>query len=418
MSKDSIIAGLDIGSTSVRLVIGQSVAPKQRDGEQELQIIGAVEVPTEGVHKGAITSIDDAVESISSARDKAERLIGMAIERVYVGISGPYILAQPSKGVIAVSRADGEIQEEDVERVIEAAQAVATPPNYEILHVIPRSFTVDHQTGVKDPIGMTGVRLEVDAQIVLGLSSHLKNITKAVYRTGMDIQDLVLSSFAAAESVLTKQQKELGVALATIGGGATTLAVFEEGDVLHVGTVSIGSGHITSDIAIGLRTSIDIAEELKREYGSATPEKIQKKDDIALDAYGEADGATVSKRHLAEIIEARLEELFTHMDKELKKVDRSGLLPAGVVVTGGGAKLHGIVDAAKRFLRLPAALGYPQEVTSALEKIHDPSFAVSLGLVLWGYALSKERPRAILPKFSSVSQITTRMKDMVKSLFS
>ncbi|MBI4262060.1 cell division protein FtsA [Candidatus Uhrbacteria bacterium] len=418
MSRDALITGLDVGSTSIRLVVGQVVASKQRDEEQQLQIIGAIDVPTEGIHRGSVTSIDDAVESLSSARDKAERLVGMPIDHVFVGISGPYIIAQPSKGVIAVSRADGEIQEEDIERVIEAAQAVATPPNYEILHVIPRSFTVDHQTGVKDPLGMTGVRLEVDAQIILGLSSHLKNITKAVYRTGVDIDDLVLSTFAAAESVLTKRQKELGVALVNIGGGTTSVAVFEEGDVLHVGTIPIGSGHITSDIAIGLRTSIEVAEELKREYGSATPEKIAKKDDITLEAFGEGEGNVVSRKHLAEIIQARLEELFDRIDKELKKVDRSGLLPAGVVLTGGGSKLQGIVDAAKQSLRLPATLGYPQEVTSALEKIHDPAFAVSLGLVLWGYALSKDRPKTFLPRFSAVSQVTKRMKDLFKSLFS
>jgi len=337
---------------------------------------------------------------------------------VYVGVSGPYIMAQPSKGVIAVSRADGEILEGDIDRVIEAAQAVATPPNYEILHVIPRSFTVDHQAGIKDPIGMTGVRLEVDAQIILGLSSTIKNLTKAVYRTGRDIDDLVLSSLAAAEATLTKKQKELGVILVNIGAASTTYIVFEEGDVLTVGTIPIGSGHITADIAIGLRTSIDIAEELKREHGSALPGKVNKREEIALDNFGESEeGAAVSRRQLTEIIEARVEEIFEHIERALKTAERSALLPAGVVLIGSGAKLDGIVEVAKKTFRLPSSLGYPHDVTSALEKIHDPAFSVALGLVLWGYQLPEERSRMFIPNFSSVDQTLRSLRDKVKSWF-
>jgi len=412
-----IIAGLDLGSSTVRLVVGR-VVHEEKQEDPQIHIIGAVEVSSEGIQKGAVTAIDDAVESISQAFDKAERLIGMPIEHVYVGVSGPYIMAQPSKGVIAVSRADGEILEGDIDRVIEAAQAVATPPNYEILHVIPRSFTVDHQAGIKDPIGMTGVRLEVDAQIILGLSSTIKNLTKAVYRTGRDIDDLVLSSLAAAEATLTKKQKELGVILVNIGAASTTYIVFEEGDVLTVGTIPIGSGHITADIAIGLRTSIDIAEELKREHGSALPGKVNKREEIALDNFGESEeGAAVSRRQLTEIIEARVEEIFEHIERALKTAERSALLPAGVVLIGSGAKLDGIVEVAKKTFRLPSSLGYPHDVTSALEKIHDPAFSVALGLVLWGYQLPEERSRMFIPNFSSVDQTLRSLRDKVKSWF-
>ena len=247
MSKENIITGLDIGSTAIRVVVSQ-INPH----DQSLQILGAAENNAEGISKGSITSIEDAVSSISATLEKVERMTGVPVEHVFIGINGSYITSQDSHGVIAVSKSDGEIREEDVERVIEAAQAVATPPNYEILHVIPRSFTVDNQKGIKDPIGMSGIRLEVDAQIIQGLSSQVKNLTKCIYRTGIDIDDMVLGILASAEAVLTKKQKDLGVALLNIGGSTTSLMVFEEGDVLHTAILPVGSSHITNDIAIGL----------------------------------------------------------------------------------------------------------------------------------------------------------------------
>ncbi|HEX9664783.1 MAG TPA: cell division protein FtsA, partial [Patescibacteria group bacterium] len=383
--RDEIITGLDVGSTTIRIVVGQKIVDS--NNEEKLHIIGVAETSAEGISKGVIVSIDDAVSSISSCLEKAERMAGVPIEQAYVGISGSHILSQGSKGVIAVSKANGEINEDDIERVIEAAQAVATPPNYEILHVIPRNFTVDNQMGIKDPLGMTGVRLEVEAQIIQGLSSQVKNLTKTIYRTGVDIEDLVLAVLAAAESVLSKRQKELGVALVNIGGSTTSLVVLEEGDVLHTSILPIGGGHITSDVAIGLRTSIDVAEKVKIEYGSAVPNNINKKDEINLAEFSSGDESTVSRKHVAEIIEARLEEIFELVDRDLKKINRSGLLPAGVVLTGGGARLEGIVEVAKKKFRLPASIGYPTEMASAIEKVNDPIFSAALGLVIWGSQL-------------------------------
>ena len=226
MSDQEIITGLDIGSTVIRLVVGQRTS----DVNQPIHIIGAAEVPAEGISRGIISSLEDAVASISACLEKAERMVGFAINSSWVGISGSHIMSQESQGVIAVARSDGEITEADVERAIEAARTVATPPNYEILHVIPKSFTVDGQVGIKDPIGMTGVRLEVETQIIQGLSAQIKNLTKAVYRVGLDIRDLVLSILATSEAVLTNRQKELGVVLVNIGGATTNLVVFEEGD--------------------------------------------------------------------------------------------------------------------------------------------------------------------------------------------
>jgi len=379
MSEKDIIAGLDIGSSAIRMAVGQIT------GDQEkIHIIGSAEVPAEGISKGIISSIEDAVSCISACKEKAERMTGQSIDSVWVGVSGSHIISQESHGVVAVSRSDGEISEDDVERAIEAARTVATPQNYEILHVIPKNFTVDGQAGIKDPVGMTGVRLEVDTQIIQGLSSQVKNISKAVYRPGLQVQDLVLSILATGEAVISNRQKELGVAVINIGGSTTSLAVFEEGDILHTTVLPIGSDHITSDIAIGLRIPIDLAEKIKLEYGTADAEVISKREEIDIGALEGAESNFVSRKYIAEITEARVEEIFEKIDHELKKIDKSGKLPAGIVLTGGGAKLQGLVDSAKKYLRLPAVMGQPINVSSAIDKINDPAFATVIGLVIWG----------------------------------
>lgn len=416
MAKEEIITGLDIGSTTIRVVVGQ-VNPN----DNKIHILGAAENSTEGVSKGSITSIEDAVSSISSALETVERMTGIPVEHAYIGINGSHITSQDSHGVIAVSKSDGEIREEDVERVIEAAQAVATPPNYEILHVIPRSFTVDNQKGIKDPIGMTGIRLEVDAQIIQGLTSQIKNLTKCIYRTGIDIDDLVVGVLASSESVLTKKQKDLGVAILNIGGATTSLLVFEEGDVLHSAILSVGASHITNDIAIGLRTSIDLAEKIKVEYGSALPDEINKREEINLGELDSREEGVVSQKHVAEIIEARCEEIFKMADKELQKIDRSGLLPAGIVLTGGGSKLSGLVEVAKKEFKLPAALGYPLNLgTTPVDKVNDLNFSTAIGLLYWGVTLNSRdggsSGKIKIPKFSSVSDATNSMKKWFKTL--
>ncbi len=415
MQRGDIITGLDVGSTMIRLVVGELVD----DGTGEstnLHIIGVAETPALGINKGVVTSIEDAVSSLTACLEKGERMAGVPLERAYVSISGAHIISQPSKGVIAVSKANGEINQDDVERVVEAAQAVATPPNYEILHVVPRSYTVDNQTSIKDPVGMTGVRLEVEAQIIQGLSAQIKNLTKAVYRTGVDIEDLVFGALAAAESTLDKQQKELGVALVNIGGATTSLVVIEEGDVLHTAVLPIGAGHITSDIAIGLRTSIEVAEQVKIQYGTALPETVDKKEMIDLSEFQEAETQMISRKQVAEIIEARIEEIFKLVNKELKKINRSGLLPAGVVLTGGGARLTGITEVAKREFRLPASIGIPRDVTTAIEKVNDPMFSVCVGLLMWGSQDLEASSRRSLPSFKNLGAWGDKVKGWVKSL--
>lgn len=408
----NFIAGLDIGSSNIRLALGQRMS----DREDALHIVGIAEAEAQGISRGVITSMEDAVSSITGCLEKAERMVGAPIERVWVGISGNHIISQESRGVVAVSKPNGEITESDIERAIEAARTVATPPNYEILHVIPKSFTVDGQSGIRDPRSMTGIRLEVDTQIIQGLSSQIKNITKSIYRTRLEIEDLVMSILATSEAVLTPRQKQLGCVVINIGGSTTSIAVFEEGDVLHTAILPLGSDHITSDIAIGLRLNIDIAEKIKLEYGSALSKDISKRDEVDVGELGDGESLYLSKKYISEIIEARVEEILGKVDAELKKIDKSGMLPAGAILTGGGAKLDGIIEVAKSSLRLPASSGYPVGVTSSLDKINDLSYTTAVGLVLWGMQLSAQKPESFGGMFSGFSfgNITKKVKKIFR----
>ncbi|HOY55984.1 MAG TPA: cell division protein FtsA [bacterium] len=417
MSKEKFIAGLDIGTSQVRLVVGQN-----NPQDNSFYIVGAAEVASEGVSKGSIVSIEEIVSAISKILEQSERMIGQRISSAFIGISGVHISTLTSRGVVAVSRPGGEIKEDDVERVINAAQAVATPPNYEILHVIPKLFSVDSQTNIKDPLGMTGVRLEVETQIIEGLSTQVKNLTKTIYRAGLTIDDLVLSILADSEAVLTKRQKELGVALVNIGSSTTSVAVFEEGDILTAAVLPVGSAHITNDIAIGLRTSLDVAESIKLEYGSANPDLFNKKEEIDLSEFDDKEQGKVALKHIAEIIEARLEEIFEMVDKKLVAINRSGLLPAGVVLTGGGSKLPGIVEVAKKEFRLPAALGHISNVSTAIDKVNDLSFSTALGLALWGFELEKQNEVSgshtgfLVPQIKSIKDLVDKIKNIFHRL--
>ena len=309
---DDIITGLDIGSSVIRLAICKSSLDE--DGKPQVQLMGAIASPSSGIHRGAISSMEDAVSAISRALERAERMTGVQINSAWVALSGQNSAIQASRGAIAVARPEGEISEDDVERVVEAAKTVAIPANYEILHVIPKSFSVDGQRGIKDPVGMSGIRLEVDSMIVEALSSHVKNLTKSIYRTGLDIDEVVFGPLATAEAILTQRQKELGVCMVNIGAATTSLAVFEEGDLLHTAVLPLGGDHVTNDIAIGLRTSIDIAERVKMAYGHAVPDVIDRKQTISLAEFGVEAAEELKRRFIAEIIEARMEELFELVD--------------------------------------------------------------------------------------------------------
>jgi cell division protein FtsA len=412
---EEIITGVDIGSSKIRVVVGQ-VMPEER-GKSSLHIIGAIEEVSQGVHKGSISSMDDAVTSISRALEKAERMTGLAINSAWVSIAGHHILVQESRGVVGVSKQDGEIREDDVDRAIEAARTVATPSNYEILHVIPKSFTIDAQKGIKDPVGMTGIRLEVDAVIIQTLSSQIKNLTKSVYRTGLDIDDLVFSPLATAEAVLTSRQKDLGVVVVDIGATTTTMAVFEEGDILHVAVLPIGGDHITNDVAIGLRTSLDVAEDVKVRIGHASPEAVHSKVEYKLSDFGSAEEDVIKKKFVAEIIKARTEEIFEAVDDELRKIDRSGMLPVGAVLTGETVKLEGLTDVAKNVLRLPVSVGVPEAVSSVIDEVKDAGYATAVGLAIWGFSIRSNTSKGLFQlKFGGVDQVADQLRKWIKSL--
>lgn len=413
---ETLITGLDIGSANIRIVVGQLA--KSQENEQ-LNIIGVIEVPSQGISKGSVVSIEDTVSSISTALEKAERMIGMNIENVWMSIGGTHIGSQESKGVIAITRTMGEIQDDDIARVVEAARSVAAPVNYEVLHVIPKSFSVDDQTGVKDPVGMTGIRLEVTTQVIRGLSSQIKNLTKCVYRTGLDINDLVLSMLAGAETVLSVRQKELGVALVDIGAATTNILVFEEGNVIHAAVLPLGSNHITADLALGLQTSVEVAERVKLEYGHASLEKVNKEETVNLREFG-GDDQSFSKKYITEIITARVEEIFEKVDNELQKINRSGLLPAGLVLVGGGAKLPGMIEVAKKRTLLPVTIGAVQRFNTAVDKVNDITYVNALGLVLWGYqAMSQNSNKVNLSgRLNGVKDMASGAIKWLKSLIS
>ncbi len=378
MAKESYIVGVDVGTSSVRVV------QAKLDGQTgQLNIIGSSEVPSAGMRRGVIVDIEEAVSAISSALEKAERMTGVPVASANVSVGGSHISSLQSHGVIAVSRADGEITENDIVRCVDASQAISIPQNKEVLHVFPKTFTLDGQSGIKDPAGMSGIRLEVDTIIVQGGLPFIKNLTRAVTQAGLSIDDLVLAPCAAAEAVLSKRQKDLGVCLVDFGAGTTSLAVYEEGDLMHTVVLPIGSMHITNDIAIGLRCSIETAEKVKLLFGHSDPKAIDQDEEIDLSKLDKTEEHSTVRGYVAEIIEARLEEIFRMINSELKKISRDGKLPAGIILTGGGAKMPGIVEFCKKHLRLPSSLGKPQ-VSTVIDRVEDPSFATASGLVLWG----------------------------------
>ncbi|NIM46819.1 MAG: cell division protein FtsA [Candidatus Aenigmarchaeota archaeon] len=376
---EEVFVGLDIGTSKVATIVGTL------EDKEVPSIIGVGITPTLGMRKGSVVDIPEVTGSIVRSVEAAERMAGVPIDRAYININGSHISSLNSKGVIAVGRADNEISLEDIVRAQEAAQAVSIPSNREILHVIPRNYTVDGQEGIKDPIGMNGVRLEVETHIITGSQQVIKNLTKCISQANIQTEKLILTPLAASRAVLTKRQKELGVVLIDIGAGTTGIAVYEEGDILFTAILPVGAAHITNDIAIGLRTSVDIAEKVKLKYGQSSTKKIAGKERLKLSEFSENEEGEFTKKHLAEIIEARLSELFQMVKLELRKVGKDGMLPAGAVLTGGGAKLQDLVDFAKDSLKLPAQIGYPsQNLKGIIDKVHNPLYATSVGLMLSG----------------------------------
>jgi len=397
MARPRIIAGIDVGSSKITTAIGST-----EEEEKQVKIIGAASIPSRGIRKGQIVNIEEAAEAVVESVEAAERMAGYSLTRAMVSISGPHVASQNSRGVVAVAEPEGEIADNDVRRVIEAAKAVSLPSSREVIHVIPRYFTVDGQDGIKDPVGMSGVRLEVETHIVTGSATAMRNLAKCVSEVGADVQNLVSAGLASAEATLTETEKELGVVLVDIGGGVTDVVVFIEGSPFYTAVLPIGAKNVTADLAIGLRLSLESAEKIKMVFSErkepAEPKKpkpVKKEeketvggneDEIDLKELGIIeDIKKVSRKTLTDgIIRPRLNEIFTMVGLELKKSEAIGLTPAGLVITGGGAMTIGIKEAAKRNLSMPVRIGVPQEIGGLIDEAEKPDFATAVGLLHHG----------------------------------
>lgn len=408
MAHRNVVVGIDIGSTKIATTVGQLQ-------DTSIDIIGIGFAPSSGISKGMVIDIEETVSSISASLEEAERMSGIPITEAFVSIGGVHIQATSSRGVIAVAHTNGEVTDNDVIRALDAAKAVSVPSNREILHALPRSYMIDGQSGIKYPIGMSGIRLEVDTQVISGATAVIKNLTKCLAQAGVNVQEFVFTPLADARSLLSKRQREIGVCLIDIGGNTTSFAVFEEGDILHAGVLPIGATHITNDIAIGLRTSIDVAEVIKVKYGTALPEKVDPDAIIDLAKIDKQEEGDVNLKYVSEIIEARMNEILLMVKEELHKVGRDGMLPGGIVLTGGGSKQTGIIELTKNTLRLPAQVGkLTHDVAGMVDNVSDPLYAASIGLMLWG--LEAGNTTSISHKSSSLPSLGSAVSK-AKSIF-
>src|SRR3990170_4853213 len=389
MAKDRVVAGIDVGSSKVCTII-TTVSQ-----EGSVHVIGVSTVPSKGLKKGQIVDIEDAVSAINAGLESAERMAGFAISSAFISVGGAHINCQNSRGVVAVAEPESEIALTDVDRVIEAAKAITLPSSREIVHVLPRGYIVDSQEGIRDPVGMTGVRLEVETHIITGSTTSMRNLAKCVQEVGVDVESLIFGGVASSEAVLSDTEKELGVVLVDIGGGTTDVCLFIEGALAFSAVIPIGAKHITNDVAIGLRVSLDTAEKIKLSLSKepriiATEEGKTRKDipsdEFDITALGVTEEARkFSRKTLIEgIIRPRLSEIFSLVAMEIKRSGFGGMTPSGVVVTGGGAETIGVSEITRHVLSMPVRIGYPQGVTGLIDEIQGPAFSTSVGLVLYG----------------------------------
>jgi len=378
MAKGHIVTGLDIGTNTIKVLVAQKKG-------KELEVLRYAEIPSFGLRKGAVVRVEETSKNIHLLISDIEKDIGIQISSVFVNIGGSRLYVIPSDGIISVSRANQVISQEDIDRVLQATKAINIPSNEDILDVLPREYIIDDQKGIKQPLGLTGKRLEAKVLLLCCFQSDFINLSQAVLNSKLRIDDIITSPLAAADAVLTPQQKELGVALIDMGAATTSLAVFEEGDLIHFAVLPIGSANITNDIAIGLRTEVAIAESIKKQYGACILVKTgkEKKDqpNKKIEITDKALDISFTKKNLIDIIEPRVSEIFDLIQKELKKIGRQELLPGGVVLCGGGAKLSKIKELVKQQLKLPCSIGSPKGIVGIED---DPSLATVVGLVLAG----------------------------------
>jgi cell division protein FtsA len=407
----SIVVGLDIGTTKICAIIAEV------NGNRAVDIIGIGTSPSKGLRKGVVVNIDVTVESIRRAIAEAELMAGVKAGAAFVGIAGGHIKGLNSRGVIAISWKDHEVTPQDVERVVDAAKAVALPVDREVIHVLPQEFLIDGQGGIKEPVGMSGVRLEAEVHIVTGAVTSAQNIIKCANRAGLEVQDIVLQQLASSEATLAQDEKDLGVVLVDIGGGTSDIAVFVEGSIYHTAVLSLGGDHVTNDIAIGLRTPAHEAEAIKKKYGCALASLVKQDETIEVPSVGGRRPRILSRQTLCEIIQPRIEEIFGLVEREVHRAGYGSQVAGGVVVTGGSSIMEGVPELAEQIFDLPVRRGLPTGVGGLTDVVASPIYATGVGLALYGGEHRHQRRFNKVTDRNIFDRVVARMREWFGELF-
>lgn len=408
--KSDIVAGLDIGTTKVCIVI---MRPTQSEKQKEYEIIGVSSVPSTGLRKGVVVNIDATVESIVKAREEAELMAGVKIDNVWAGVAGSHIQSFNSRGMVAVK--NREISQDDINRVLDASQAVAIPEDRQILHILPQNFVVDSQDGIRDPRGMSGVRLESNVHIVTGLKLSLHNIQKCAEKAGLKVNGLILESLASAEACLSQDEKDLGVAVVDMGGGTCDIIVYSQGSVVHTAVLPIGGSHLTHDISVGLRTPAVSAEEVKRKFGCAMTSLIENSELIEVPSVGGRNPRTLSRSSLTEVIEPRIEETLHLINNEVVKSGYQHHIGSGIVLTGGASMLEGVVEFGEFIFETPVRRGVALETSGLKDAVRSPQFATAVGVARYGALNSSESSQS--RSGNVIEKIRSKVTELLDGVF-
>ncbi|MEZ5555880.1 cell division protein FtsA [Haliea sp.] len=404
-----MIVGLDIGTSKVVALVGE-IGP-----EGGLEVVGIGSHPSKGMKKGVIVNIESTVQSIQRAVEEAELMAGCQIHSVYVGIAGSHIRSLNSHGIVAIR--DREVQPPDLERVLDAAQAVAIPADQKVLHILPQEYVIDNQEGVKEPLGMSGVRLEAKVHLVTCAVNAAQNIEKCIRRCGLEVEEVILEQLASSYSVLTEDERELGVCLVDIGGGTTDIAIFTEGSIRHTGVIPIAGDQVTNDIATALRTPTQHAEEIKIKYACALTQLAGPDETIKVPSVGDRPPRDLSRQSLAEVVEPRYDELFTLIQGELRRSGYEEAIRAGVVLTGGTSKMEGVVELAEEIFHMPVRVGYPQTVKGLNDIVRNPIYSTGVGLLQYGQKQAGERAGSAQRSVASGEGLVARLRNWIQSNF-
>ncbi len=412
MAKDSsLVVGLDIGTTKVCAIVAE-VAP-----EGSVDIIGVGQSPSRGLRTGVVVNIDATVDSVRRAVEDAELMAGAEIRAAFVGIAGGHIKGINSRGVIAIAGKNHEVTQQDVDRVIDAAKAVALPVDREVIHILPQEFIIDEQTGIKEPRGMCGTRLEAEVHIVTGAVASAQNIVKCANKAGLEVQDIVLQQLASSEATLTAEEKELGCVLVDIGGGTTDVAVFVEGSIYHTAVLAVGGDMLTNDIAIGLRTPRPEAESIKRKYGCALASMVRSDEKIEVPSVGGRRPRILSRQNLCEIIQPRMDELLALVDREVRRAGYMSRVNGGAVVTGGSSIMEGVPELAEQIFDMPVRRGIPRGIGGLTDVISNPMYATGVGLTIYGAAHRNRRKFRQVTDRNIFDKVIARMKEWFGEIF-